>query len=92
MGGRHIAYPLGRNERYIVNRATPGFLAVGVNTVGPVGSWDPGWGRDRVLLTHVESLEAWWGDRERSIYHTRFENSGVATRHFVTNCSHGLNL
>jgi hypothetical protein len=86
-GGRGIAYVLDRNQRYIVNSSTPGFfLAVGVNTVCPVSSWDPGWGRDRILLTHVQSLESWWGQRVWSIGHARFENAGNAAAHLVTDC------
>jgi hypothetical protein len=78
-GARHLAHALDLSEPYLVNSATPGFfLALGANTLCPVSSWDPAWGRDRVLLTHESSLGAWWGDRVLSIGLARLENAGFA--------------
>jgi hypothetical protein len=78
-GARHIAHALDLNERYLVNSATPGFfIAMGVNTVCPVSSWDPSWGRDRILLTHINSLEAWWGNRDEAIYVGQIKRAGAA--------------
>ncbi|MGH8535631.1 MAG: hypothetical protein ACREXM_03995 [Gammaproteobacteria bacterium] len=89
-GERHFARALDLSERYIVNSATPGFfLAIGVNTVCPVGSWDPGWGRDRILLTHVKSLESWWGERIERIYTSQLQRAGAAAKHLITDCTPG---
>lgn len=78
-GARHVAHALGLNERYLVNSATPGFfIAMGVNTVCPVSSWDPAWGRDRILLTHINSLEEWWGNRDEAIYVGQIKRAGAA--------------
>ncbi|MGH8543485.1 MAG: hypothetical protein ACREX3_07620 [Gammaproteobacteria bacterium] len=88
-GARRAAYAIGRNERYFVNSATPGFLlAIGVNTVCPVSSCDPG---DRILLTHVNSLAVWWGERIERIYTSQLQRAGKAAAHLSTDPTSGSN-